>query len=77
MKMKVPGSLFVLVLCLAAMSKSSAQDTTVVKNKWHYLLQPYAMFPGMDGKIGLGELPDAEFNPSVPNKCVKTPCYFS
>jgi hypothetical protein len=65
MKMKVPGCLFVLVLCLAALSKSFAQDTTVVKNKWHYLLHPYAMFPGMDGKIGLGELPDAEFSAST------------
>jgi len=62
MKMKLPGCLFVLVLCLAAISKSSAQDTAAAKNKWHYLLQPYAMFPGMKGTVGVGNLPDAEVN---------------
>ena len=65
MKIKLPGCLFVLALCLAAMSKSFAQDTTVVKNTWYYLLQVYAMFPGMEGTIGLGELPDASINAST------------
>jgi hypothetical protein len=62
MKIKLPECLFVLVLCLAAISKSSAQDTAGVKNKWHYLLQPYAMFPNMNGTAGLGNLPDADVN---------------
>jgi hypothetical protein len=53
--------LFMLVMAIAC-TQSFAQDTTVVKNKWHYLLQPYAMFPSMKGTVGLGYLPDAEVN---------------
>jgi len=35
-------------------------DTTVVKNKWHFLLEPYVMFPNMHGSMGLGALPNAQ-----------------
>ena len=35
-------------------------DTTMVKNKWHFLLEPYVMFPNMQGTTGLGDLPNAE-----------------
>ncbi len=35
-------------------------DTVSPKSKWYYLLEPYAMFPNMKGKMGLGSLPDAE-----------------
>lgn len=62
MKIKLSQSLFVLALCLAAISKSSAQDSTVIKNKWHYLAQPYLMFPVINGTIGLGQLPDADIH---------------
>lgn len=34
-------------------------DTTMVKNKWHFLLEPYIMFPNMNGTAGLGGLPNA------------------
>src|SRR5215475_13838977 len=36
----------------------AAQDTTTVKNKWHFLLEPYVMFPNMHGTVGLGSLPN-------------------
>ena len=54
-------ALLTLVMAIAC-TQSFAQDTAVVKKKWHYLLQPYAMFPVMDGKIGLGELPEADIH---------------
>ena len=53
--------LFTLVMAIAC-TQSFAQDTAAAKNKWHYLLQPYVMFPVMDGKIGLGNLPDADIH---------------
>jgi hypothetical protein len=62
MKIKLSPRLFVLALCFATISKLSAQDSTVVINKWHYLAQPYIMFPVIDGTIGLGQLPDAEMH---------------
>ncbi len=62
MKIKLLQSLFVLALCLATINKSSAQDSTGIKNKWHYLAQPYLMFPVINGTIGLGQLPDADIH---------------
>ena len=38
---------------------STVQDTIMVKNKWHFLLEPYVMFPNMNGTAGLGGLPNA------------------
>lgn len=31
-----------------------------VDNKWHYLVEPYIMFPNMKGTTGIGELPEVE-----------------
>ncbi len=54
--------LFTLVMAIAS-TQSFAQDTAIAaKNKWQYLLQPYLMFPVMDGTIGLGNLPDADIH---------------
>lgn len=33
-----------------------------VKEGWNFLVEPYAMFPNMSGKIGLGDQPDVSFN---------------
>src|SRR5215510_8819524 len=42
-------------LLLAAMANSAhAQDSG-----WHYLVEPYAMFPNMKGNTGIGNLPPA------------------
>jgi len=65
MKIKSSQVLMLLVLCFGAISQSLAQDTTAAKNKWHYLLQPYLMFPVMDGQIGIGQLPDADIHASA------------
>ena len=51
--------LFVLI---AITSTTSAQDTTVPKKKWQFILIPYGMFPTMDGTIGMGTLPDADIH---------------
>src|SRR5215813_10732242 len=37
----------------------AAQDTTMTK-KWHFLLEPYVMFPNMHGTVGLDGLPSVE-----------------
>jgi hypothetical protein len=37
-----------------------ALDTTAVKTKWHFLLEPYIMFPNMHGTTGMGGLPNAQ-----------------
>jgi hypothetical protein len=62
MKLKLSQFLMVLLLCLAVVSKSTAQDTAAAKNKWQHLVQPYLMFPVMDGTVGLGQLPDADIH---------------
>lgn len=43
---------------------AQSQDTIVPKknNKWHFLAEPYLMFPTMNGTAGIGNLPDASFN---------------
>ena len=51
--------------CIVAIGKSSAQDTAAAKSKWHFLVQPYLMYASMNGQVGLGELPDADINPSA------------
>src|SRR5215471_228694 len=56
---QLPACLFMLVICFISVSRLSAQDSTAL-NKWHFLLEPYAMFPNMHGTAGLGNLPDAE-----------------
>jgi len=65
MKKKLKRIVLVLALCLAVTSQSSAQDTSVTKNKWHYLLQPYAMFPNMKGTVGMSNLPNVDVNADV------------
>src|SRR5580765_139172 len=37
------------------------EDTETPRN-WHYLLEPYMMFPNMNGTVGLGNLPDSDVN---------------
>jgi len=45
------------LLSLFALS-TTAQDSVAVKQKWTFLLEPYMMFPGMNGTTGVGTLPD-------------------
>lgn len=37
-----------------------AQDSANTRKKWTYLLEPYVLFPNMDGKTGVGDLPEVE-----------------
>jgi hypothetical protein len=50
------------IICVLAIIGSCfnarAQDSTVHKNKWHFLVEPYLMFPNLNGTTGVGELPD-------------------
>jgi len=45
---------------IAQDTTTAVQDTTIVKSKWHFLLEPYIMFPNMHGMTGLGGLPNAQ-----------------
>ncbi len=61
MKNKKSLCAWCLVLIMMACSLPSfAQNTTKPANKWHILLEPYLMFPNMNGSSGLGTLPDAD-----------------
>jgi len=47
------------IICLPFFT--SAQDSTTNTKpggKWKYLIEPYVMFPNMNGTVGLGNLPD-------------------
>jgi len=46
------------LLCLFVFS-SIAQDSTAVKNKWHFQAEVYLMFAKLNGTVGAGTLPDA------------------
>jgi hypothetical protein len=45
---------------------ATAQAQNASDGGWHYLLQPYVMFPNLNGEIGVGNLPTASVdeNPS-------------
>jgi hypothetical protein len=62
--MKIQSKLYLitLVLFLANTNQTPAQDSIAAKKKWQWFVQPYMMFPVMDGTMGLGELPDAEIH---------------
>jgi hypothetical protein len=36
------------------------QDSSTGKKKWDFLIEPYLMFPNMNGSIGVGNLPDVK-----------------
>jgi hypothetical protein len=60
-----PG--FVKAVCILQFSflfaiSAAAQDTTAGENKWHFLAEPYLMFPNLKGTVGVGTLPDAELD---------------
>ena len=48
------------MICFIALHGFS-QDKTL-KNKWHYLIEPYVMFPNMNGTTGIGDLPTVDVN---------------
>ena len=48
--------LFAFVMFVTS-SAVSAQDTANSQHKWGWLVEPYLMFPNLNGKVGLGTLP--------------------
>jgi hypothetical protein len=54
----------VTVLCLSVIS-AAAQDTNASGNNWKFLVEPYMMFPNMNGAAGVGILPDVDIDASV------------
>ena len=71
-KFKINVSLIVAFLMFANISLHAQEATAEVaattdfpvKEGWNFLVEPYAMFPNMSGKVGLGNLPDVSFNAS-------------
>lgn len=48
-----------LFLVAFTLTNALAQDTKpATKSEWSFLVEPYMMFPSMNGSIGLGDLPD-------------------
>jgi hypothetical protein len=47
---------FTMILVLT-ISCVNAQDSTMDKHKWTFLIEPYLMFPSMNGTTGIGNLP--------------------
>lgn len=54
----------ILLICLAGSTPLAAQEQTIEK-KWHFLAEPYIMFPYMAGETGFGNalLVDVDANP--------------
>jgi len=50
-------------ICLHAQDSTSSQPPPA-KKKWTFLVEPYFMFPSMNGTTGVGELPDTELDAS-------------
>lgn len=60
------GSLIALLIfscgTTSAQDAATAQTPAQQQKKWEVLVQPYAMFPNINGTVGLGELPEASVN---------------
>ena len=48
-----------LFLVVFSLTNTLAQDTkTTTKSEWSYLVEPYLLFPNMNGTVGLSDLPE-------------------
>ena len=61
LKLKI---IYFLVLFFS-LGTAMAQDTSAAKKKGHFLVQPYLMFPNMNGTSGIANLPDASVDLSA------------
>jgi len=52
-------TLVIIMICITAASSLYAQDSTETNHRWRFLLEPYIIFPNMNGTAGLGGLPNA------------------
>ena len=53
--MRLRAAIFSTLLAMGASGAAFAQGAA--DGGWHYLIQPYAMFPNMKGETGIGNLP--------------------
>jgi hypothetical protein len=60
--MKKINLLFLLIVIPVFLANAQDSIVPAKKNKWHFLIEPYLMFPNMNGTAGIGNLPDASFN---------------
>ena len=56
---------FTFALLITVALTSRAQDSTQAQGGWEFLIEPYLMFPNMNGTVGIGELPDGEVDASI------------
>jgi hypothetical protein len=54
-------SLFIFLSSLCSLHAFN-QESVKSSDKWIFFVEPYLMFPNMDGKVGLGSLPDVSVN---------------
>src|SRR6185369_17391071 len=52
--------LFSFMMVVLVTCNLHGQDSTIMKSKWRFLLEPYIMFPNMHGTTGMGGLPNAQ-----------------
>lgn len=59
---------FTFILSILNSGNVMAQDSETISesnNKWSFLVEPYLMFPNMNGSFGLGDLPEATVDAST------------
>jgi hypothetical protein len=56
------GGLFALVTATSPVLAEDSQD-----NQWHYIIEPYVMFPNVHGTVGIDDVPDASIDESPVN----------
>ena len=54
--------ILLLIISLGNLTAQENETTEPSNNKWTFLVEPYIMFPNMNGTVGLGILPDAEID---------------
>ncbi|HTE24601.1 hypothetical protein [Flavitalea sp.] len=54
---------FCLLQCIILIVFSvAAQDSLKTRKKWNFVVEPYLMFPNLNGTIGVGTLPDTKLD---------------
>ena len=54
----------VTVVCAAAAASTAARAQSSSDAGWHYVIEPYVMFPNVDGTIGIRNLPNVSLHSS-------------
>ena len=67
-KSKIKPALFILALLLsyAIQAQNNGSAANVDSPRWHFLVEPYVLFPNMNGSVGIGDkLEDVEVDASA------------